>query len=156
MWEREIEREREREREREWEMTLTNVMPSRPGLLWVTLDLALIIQCLSRFSFNFTYPVRCFRVRYAYHRLKIAVAYNIRYCACRYGTASLLTCMKAFFRKLTRLSSKADVEVDRCRQERFPRCSFHGYAHVWMKGHCLSVTFSCDDTCEDARWRGTR
>jgi hypothetical protein len=41
-------------------------MSLRPGLLWLTLNLALIIQCLSWnnifFFFNFTYPLRCVRV----------------------------------------------------------------------------------------------
>jgi hypothetical protein len=45
-----------------------NWMSLRPGLLWLTLNLALIIQCISRFFvtkylfFNFTHTVRCFRV----------------------------------------------------------------------------------------------
>jgi hypothetical protein len=35
-------------------------MPLRPGFVWLTINLALIIQCLSRFLFlNFTYPLRC-------------------------------------------------------------------------------------------------
>jgi hypothetical protein len=41
-------------------------MSFRPGLLWPTLNLALVIQCLSRnniiFFFDFTYHVRYFRV----------------------------------------------------------------------------------------------
>jgi hypothetical protein len=39
-------------------------MSLRPGLLWLTLNLALITQCLSRniIFFNFTYPVRCLLV----------------------------------------------------------------------------------------------
>jgi hypothetical protein len=34
------------EREREKKMALPNRMPLCPGLLWLTLNLALIIQCL--------------------------------------------------------------------------------------------------------------
>jgi hypothetical protein len=39
-------------------------MPLRPGLLWLTLNLALITQCLSRNNIfvKFTCPVRYFRV----------------------------------------------------------------------------------------------
>jgi hypothetical protein len=45
-------------------MALPNRMSLRPGLLWLTLNLTLIIQCLSQNNnfFNCTYPVRCFRV----------------------------------------------------------------------------------------------
>jgi hypothetical protein len=54
-------------------MMLQNRMPLRPGLLWLTLNLALIIQCLSRNNIYFladlrtpqdvfAYPLRCFRV----------------------------------------------------------------------------------------------
>jgi hypothetical protein len=46
-------------------MALPNRMSLCPGLLWLTLNLALIIQCLSWnniFFFNFTYPLRCLRV----------------------------------------------------------------------------------------------
>jgi hypothetical protein len=48
-------------------MALTNRMSLRPGLLWLILNLALIIQCLSWNNifiifFNFTYPLRCLRV----------------------------------------------------------------------------------------------
>jgi hypothetical protein len=51
-------------RERE-KMALPNRMSLRPDLLWLNLNLALIIQCLSRnniYFFNFTYPLRCLRV----------------------------------------------------------------------------------------------
>jgi hypothetical protein len=43
-------------REREREMSLHNRMSLRPGLLWLTLILALIIQCLSwnNIFFNIT------------------------------------------------------------------------------------------------------
>jgi hypothetical protein len=55
-------------------MALPNRMSLRPALIWLTLNLALIIQCLARkniyiyiyiyivCSFNFTYPLRCLRV----------------------------------------------------------------------------------------------
>jgi hypothetical protein len=46
-------------------MALPNRMSLRPGLLWLTLNLALIILCLSWiniFFLNFTYPLRCLRV----------------------------------------------------------------------------------------------
>jgi hypothetical protein len=47
-------------------MALPNRMSLRPSLLWLTLNLALIIQCLSRNNilifFNVTYPLRCLRV----------------------------------------------------------------------------------------------
>jgi hypothetical protein len=38
--------------------------PLSPGLLWLTQNLALFFLCLSRNNilFNFTYPVRCFRI----------------------------------------------------------------------------------------------
>jgi hypothetical protein len=41
-----------------------NRISLRPGLQRLTLNVALIIQCLSwnNFLFNFTYPVRCFRL----------------------------------------------------------------------------------------------
>jgi hypothetical protein len=49
-------------------MVLANRMSLRPGLLWLTLNLALIIQCSSwnkiyMYIFNFTYLLRCLRVR---------------------------------------------------------------------------------------------
>jgi hypothetical protein len=43
-----------REREREREIALLNRMSLRPGLLWLTLDLALIIQCSSRNNIFFS------------------------------------------------------------------------------------------------------
>jgi hypothetical protein len=47
-------------------MALPNRMSLRPGLWWLTLNLAQIIQCLSWNNifiyFNFTYPLRCLRV----------------------------------------------------------------------------------------------
>ena len=45
-------------------MALPNRMSLLPGLLWLTQNLALIIQCLSwnnTFFFNFTYPLICLR-----------------------------------------------------------------------------------------------
>jgi hypothetical protein len=52
-------------------MALPNRMSLRPGLLWLTLNLDLIIQCLSWnniFIFlNFTYPLRCLRVTPGVH-----------------------------------------------------------------------------------------
>jgi hypothetical protein len=41
--------------EREREMALTNQMSLRPSLLWLILNLALIIQCLSRIFFSHFY-----------------------------------------------------------------------------------------------------
>jgi hypothetical protein len=53
-----------RERERDRQMALPNRMSLRPGLLWLTLNLALIIPCLSRNNIyiyiNFTCLVICF------------------------------------------------------------------------------------------------
>jgi hypothetical protein len=47
----------------ERDMALPNRMSLHPGLLWLTLNLALIIRCLSRtFFFNFTFPLRSFRL----------------------------------------------------------------------------------------------
>jgi hypothetical protein len=46
-------------------MALTNRMSLHPILLWLTLNPAVIFQCLSLYIlyiFSFTYPVRCFRV----------------------------------------------------------------------------------------------
>jgi hypothetical protein len=48
-------------------MVLANRMSLRPSLLWLILNLALIIQCLSWnniqiYIFNFTYPLRCLHV----------------------------------------------------------------------------------------------
>jgi hypothetical protein len=46
-------------------MALPNRMSLRPGLLWLILNLALIIQCLSWnifIFFYFTYPLRCLHV----------------------------------------------------------------------------------------------
>jgi hypothetical protein len=46
-------------------MALLNRMFLRPALLWLTQNMALIIQCLSRNNPpppNFAYPVRCLRV----------------------------------------------------------------------------------------------
>jgi hypothetical protein len=48
-------------------MALPNRMSLPRALLWLTVNLALIIRCLARiniyrFFFNFTYPLRCFRV----------------------------------------------------------------------------------------------
>jgi hypothetical protein len=52
-----------------WEWERQILLYSRkyllPGLLWLTLNLALMIQCLSGniiFVFNFTYPIRCLGV----------------------------------------------------------------------------------------------
>jgi hypothetical protein len=52
------------EGEIEREMVLPNRMSLRPGLLWLTENLALIIQCLSlnNILLYFTYPVSWFRV----------------------------------------------------------------------------------------------
>jgi hypothetical protein len=46
------------------EMRVRNLKSLRPGLLWLTLNLALIIQCLFRNNLflNFAYPVRRFLV----------------------------------------------------------------------------------------------
>jgi hypothetical protein len=42
-------------------MAHPNRMSLRPGLLWLTLNPALIIQCFENILFlDFTYPVRCF------------------------------------------------------------------------------------------------
>jgi hypothetical protein len=57
-------------REREREMALPNRMSLHPGLLWLTLNLALSIQCLSWniyiyiyiFFFYFNYPLRCLHI----------------------------------------------------------------------------------------------
>jgi hypothetical protein len=47
-------------------MALPNRMSLRPGLLWLIINQALIIQCLSRNNiyifFNFTYPLKYVRV----------------------------------------------------------------------------------------------
>jgi hypothetical protein len=56
-------------------MALPNRMSLRPGLLWLTLNLALIVQRLSWNNiysfFNFTYPLRCLRVpQVEYHWLR--------------------------------------------------------------------------------------
>jgi hypothetical protein len=48
-------------RARERNGALPNRMALRLGLLWLTLILALIIQCSHDLSFNFTQPVRCLR-----------------------------------------------------------------------------------------------
>jgi hypothetical protein len=57
-------------------MAPPNRMSLSPGLLWLTLNLSLIIPCLSwnniYFFFNFTYPLRCLRVpQVEYHCSRI-------------------------------------------------------------------------------------
>jgi hypothetical protein len=68
-------------------MTLPNCMSFRPGLLWLTLNLALIIQCLSwnniyiYIFFNFTYPLRCLRVpQVEYHWPRQYTHWAIQWC----------------------------------------------------------------------------
>jgi hypothetical protein len=53
----------QRERERERKMALPNLISTFLGLLWLTLNLALIIQGLSRYFHKILRtPVRCYRV----------------------------------------------------------------------------------------------
>jgi hypothetical protein len=72
----------------------------RPGLLWLILNLALIIHCLSQkiyFSFNFTKPVRCFGVpptmysRYAYPSLKTTGSEPYRWVRFHYRPTVMVT-----------------------------------------------------------------
>jgi hypothetical protein len=87
-------------------MALPNRMSLRPCVLWLTLNLALIIQCLSWnnifISFNFTYPLRCLRIpQVEYHWIIQCQCRRTPFCTFQIVNVSIVSKVKCFWCQVT-------------------------------------------------------